>query len=840
MKQTIVILALLCAGLLSSAGGAELSGTVVAPDGEALVGVSVVTDVSGVAGQTDERGRYVMEVPETVTRVTFSAIGYKPRQFRADDVPSVVMLETMYYEIDGILVTADRVQSGVDAIAFDNVTRAEIERDYTVAEFPLLLASTPNLLAYTDGGAPLGYSYLKIRGFDDKRVTTYINGVPLNDPEDQATYFVDLPDFGANVSDIQVQRGVGNSLYGDASFGGSINIVSSVFDKTRGARLRTGYGEFTSGGKFFGRQISKQSVEYATGLVDGRWAFYGRFSRQSSSGYREQSWYNGWSYYLSAGRLDHGMTTELHVYGGPIRTHLAYYGVDRDVLRDNRLANPGIAGYELLEYSNATDNFNQPHYQLHNVIQLSEQVVLANTLYYIRGKGYYEQFKPGQDYIEYSIDPSQTGGQTSGDLVRQKWVYKNQYGWNPRLDFQHDHGSHALGGSFYLYDSDHWGEVVWAEHIDGAVSPRHRYYLYGGRKAVASLYGQEYYRLTDELAAQVTAQVRYERYSLDQTRMGPFPGYDFDVDWLFFSPRAGLVYTVDERLSLFANAAVSSRAPTDDDIYDADKPGAFPSLEMIDSVGTYPGGVIYAASGDVTAKPERLYDFELGGRYRTDRYALGVNLFFMDFKNEILEYAGSREGRDVTINVDGSYHSGVELTGVVKLLDELIVNGNFAFNYNRVKDYLLQYRVDSVTILGDTVKLSESVNCKDKKLPNFPEYLANVLADYEKGRLRLTYHGKLIGRQYADLWNIEDFSIDPVFVSSLAASVSVGEFLQLGTLKLNVRVDNLFDEKYEAVASYAENWAWRQPGSPVQVDGWAAYFVAPERSFYGQVSLELF
>ena len=57
--------------------------------------------------------------------------------------------------------------------------------------------------------------------------------MPLNDPEDQATYFVDLPDFAANVTDIQVQRGVGNSLYGDASFGGSVNIVTNVFAREK-------------------------------------------------------------------------------------------------------------------------------------------------------------------------------------------------------------------------------------------------------------------------------------------------------------------------------------------------------------------------------------------------------------------------------------------------------------------------------------------------------------------------------------------------------------------------------------------------------------------------------
>ncbi|RKX25919.1 MAG: hypothetical protein DRP45_04830 [Candidatus Zixiibacteriota bacterium] len=83
-------------------------------------------------------------------------------------------------------------------------------------------------------------------------------------------------------------------------------------------------------------------------------------------------------------------------------------------------------------------------------------------------------------------------------------------------------------------------------------------------------------------------------------------------------------------------------------------------------------------------------------------------------------------------------------------------------------------------------------------------------------------------------------SIDPVYISSLSASVSWENFLQMGRLTFTARVDNLFDKKYEAVASWADNWASRQQNEQVSIDGWAAYFVASERSFYGQVQLEMF
>ncbi|RKX24189.1 MAG: hypothetical protein DRP45_08755, partial [Candidatus Zixiibacteriota bacterium] len=756
---TVVFIAfvILIAGT-ASVLGSELTGRVTNSGGNPLPAVSVVTDMPGVGTTTDESGRYTLVLKDEISRVTFSSVGYHPQQFGVDDVPEIVALEERYYPGGEIVVRGDRAKPGVSPMAFDNISREEIERDYTVGEFPLLLQSTPNVHAYTDGGGALGYSYISVRGFTDKRVATYINGVPLNDPEDNATYFVDLPDFAANITDIQIQRGVGNSLYGDASFGASINVVTTGFDRERRVALTSGYGEYTSDGKSVG-DIYKQSLEYSSGLIDGRWMFGGRFSKQKTGGYRVGSWYRGWSYYFSVARLDPRMTTELHVYGGPMVTHLAYYGVGRETLQQNWRANPGIDGYESLTYDNATDNFNQPHYQLHNTYRLSDRATLSNTLYYIRGKGYYEQYKPDQDYAEYGIASILP---LEGDLVRQKWVYKSQWGWSPRLDYEHERGTHTLGGSFYLFESEHWGNVVWFEHFGPKGDHSYRYYHHLGQKQVASIYGQEFLQLTDRLSAQATAQVRYERYALDQERMGMFPGYDFAVDWLFFSPRLGFNYELSEGANLYASAAVSSRTPTDNDIYDADKAGEFPSLERIDSVGIYAGDILYEASGDPTAIPERLYDFELGASYRTERYSASANLFYMDFSNEILEYAGSKEGRDVTINVNGSFHSGVELSGAVQLTEELFAGGNLALNYNRIKDYpvVYNYEVDSTLVVDSLiviVSIDEAVrvNFKNKKLPNFPDYLGNLVFDYRRDFVRLIYYGRLIGRQYADLWNTE-------------------------------------------------------------------------------------
>ncbi|HSG71818.1 MAG TPA: carboxypeptidase-like regulatory domain-containing protein, partial [Planctomycetaceae bacterium] len=209
----------LCAGLLLmlllslSTHAAVFTGRIVNEEDEPLPGVSIATDISGVGTLSDQDGRFKLETDRSVRRLTFSSVGYISRQFAVDQLPETIVLIRLYYRGSDITVHSTRAERGVTPVSFDNISSDEIKRDYTVEEFPLLLESTPNAFVYSDAGASLGYPYVRIRGFDDRRVVTYVNGVPLNDPEDQITYFIDLPDFAANVSDIQVQRGVGNSLY---------------------------------------------------------------------------------------------------------------------------------------------------------------------------------------------------------------------------------------------------------------------------------------------------------------------------------------------------------------------------------------------------------------------------------------------------------------------------------------------------------------------------------------------------------------------------------------------------------------------------------------------------
>ena len=78
----------------------------------------------------------------------------------------------------------------------------------------------------SDSGIAAGYAYFNIRGIGQTRLNITLDGVPLQDPEDQALYFANFGDFASVVDSIQVQRGVGTSGVGSASYGGSVNFAS--------------------------------------------------------------------------------------------------------------------------------------------------------------------------------------------------------------------------------------------------------------------------------------------------------------------------------------------------------------------------------------------------------------------------------------------------------------------------------------------------------------------------------------------------------------------------------------------------------------------------------------
>jgi iron complex outermembrane receptor protein len=288
---------------------------------------------------------------------------------------------------------------------------------------------------------------------------------------------------------------------------------------------------------------------------------------------------------------------------------------------------------------------------------------------------------------------------------------------------------------------------------------------------------------------------------------------DYELDWTFLSPRMGIAYKPTGELTFSASGAISSRTPADYSIYDANDPDAVPSLDI---------------------KPERVYDFELGGSYRNEVANAGINLYWMEFRNEIIQSGGfTGSGQPLTVNADRSVHAGIETEAGYKPLDYLTLSGNFSLTYDRAKEFEVQQILydnsDDWREIG-TVGVDYSGN----PVPGFPTYIGNVLADIKLQRYRFALRGKFAGRQYVDNAGIKAISIDPFVTFSASASTAVFNPAGVGKFVLTGRVDNIFNEKYETSGFY-ESYLFRD--SPAT--GYAYYIPASEISFFVQLGLEL-
>jgi outer membrane receptor protein involved in Fe transport len=256
---------------------------------------------------------------------------------------------------------------------------------------------------------------------------------------------------------------------------------------------------------------------------------------------------------------------------------------------------------------------------------------------------------------------------------------------------------------------------------------------------------------------------------------------------------------------------MASRTPSDVAIYDANDPDIVPSLD---------------SNGEPTAKSERVYDFELGGNYINSNFNFGATIFAMFFNDEIIPYGGINEsGILFTTNADNSLHSGIEFTTAYKTNKFFTMSGNLSFNHNKITKFTTE--VDGIEF-----------DFKDKTIPFFPNYIGNIIADYKNEKIRLTYSMKFIGKQFMELNNQDDLAIENYAISNIAGTYKVGDFLGIANMMFQVRIDNLFDKKYES-SGYGGNFAYNDGENDI-IDGWAEYYVASERSIYAQIKMELY
>lgn len=718
--------------------------------------------------------------------------------------------DSVKYNLDPVLITGTTAKERETPVTFTNLNKGMIEQRYSMQDVPVMLSELPAMISYSDGGNGVGYNYIFLRGFDQRRLSVMVNGVPQNDPEDHNVYWIDFPDLLASSSNVQVQRGAGSAFYGPPAIGGSVNIITNPFTQKPYAKFEAMYGfqEYGDSSQSFPMTMKKLSATFNSGLIDNKYMFYGRLGKIQSNGYRIHSAFEAGSYFFGALRFDENMTTRVHLFGGPLTDQLVYTGLPKFVNTDKKLrrmnfsyvSDDGTAiTYGVPRRQQENERFNQPHYEILNEWKISETEKLHNTLFFFDSHGYfdYDGTWAGKNYdnagnlisdtdtLSFRLTNYVVGRNLENEIIRGG-VDLVQWGWLPRYEWEHERGELIIGGEYRYHKGTHWGKLQYAEGFPANFDPDYRFYQYDAEKHMASVYVTENFKVQDDMTLMANIQLAYNEYQIYNEK---FLNTSFSVPYYFLNPRLGLNYNIDEELNAYISFGYTSREPRLRNLYAAEDSyfGAIPGFEA-DTTGK----VTKYNFDKPIAKPEQLLNLELGVGYKTNEVQWSGNVYWMEFTNELVK-SGQVDifGNPVYGNAPRTRHLGAEVDGTIRLIDYFVISGNAALSLNKI--------INFTTVIFDSmvggVNYSHKEKLDNNPIAGFPGVVGNVRFTFEQEGFYASLLGKYVGSFRTDNFNTSKNTNDAYSVFNFE---SVYVLPKLGDAEISLRgeVRNVLNTLY--------------------------------------------
>lgn len=702
--------------------------------------------------------------------------------------------------LQNVEVTATRATK-TTPVAFTNVSKQQIAELNYGKDIPFLVSSTPSVLTTSDAGAGIGYSAMRVRGTDATRINVTANDIPMNDAESHSIFWVNTPDFASSLEDIQIQRGVGTSTNGAGAFGASVNMRTQRFSMNPYAEMSGTYGSFNT---------NKETFKVGSGLIGGHWNFDARFSHIASDGYRDRASSKLHSYFAQAGYFGGQTSVRFITFGGKECTYHAWDGICKTDLTDNRKYNPNgeikrdgkVIGF----YDDQTDNYRQTHYQL-----IWDQGIGANWhwnlgLHYTDGFGYYQEYKNARTLKEYGLEPFMVGDNKvkKSSLVRKKNVDSGFGGAVFSLNFAKGSLNTTFGGSFNSYANDHYGNVIWVENYLLPLDPSHEYYRNKGKKNDFTIYWKASNTLWKSLRLYADMQYRHIGYKItgdnDKWDWTASPEHlqvlNVDEKFDFFNPKVGLIYDFNKHNTAYASFSVAQKEPTRNNYTD----GLF----------------------TVRPKAEKLFDWEAGYTFNSDRFTAGVNFYYMKYKDQLVLNGKLNEiGEAMAENVPDSYRMGVELQAGVKITEWLRWDLNGTFSRNRIKDYV-GYVSNYEASTWNDLYTQTAVEKGNTTIAMSPSFIGNSVIEFNLKGFSAQFTSQYVSRQYLDNFENKEDSLDPYFVSHLNLAYTF-KLPHVKAITVGCTVYNIFNEKYE-------NNGYSQTCALVSADG--SYKLSSDPRFY--------
>jgi len=488
--------------------------------------------------------------------------------------------------------------------------------------FFVLDKAVPSIYSQSDNGQANGYSYMRMRGLDQTRINFNMNGIPMNEMEDQGIYFSNMPGFYNYLSSINVERGVGTSKYGNTSIGGSVDMETRSMSDT-GLEVSTvlkarNPGDYASG-------------FYSTGIKPNGFAAQVGANYQYNVGFKEHSGNTGGSVYYALGLFKKNNIFKLYGFSGVIKNNLAFYGVPMNLIDSNYKTN--------LNATTDKDTFNQNMVVLNWVNYSNPKAKFNTSLYFNNVNGTYNTAN-----ILFGVKSYQYGAMSN--MVIEKGNMTTNIGVNTNIYTRKHFGYDNNGFYDYPQNCQYYSNVGHKEDVIGYIKGMHQ-----------GKYTNLFYDL----------QVRSVWFNATDSKT---------YNWVFANPKVGLKTTSGNN-NIFLSFGMTQREPTRTDMIQ--------NIIQSDSNYRYgnPDNTKFLANDTIKLHPELVYDVELGDNYKTEYLDINFNAYMMVIHNEYVAtgvidpYSGFMMKRVA----DMTMRNGVESNIKVKLNRfNIFVNAQFQHN----------------------------------------------------------------------------------------------------------------------------------------------------------------
>ena len=721
---------------------------------------------------------------------------------------------TKVEQLQEVVVKGVRAQKNAP-YAVTNIKKQQLnEFSTTGKELPFLFSQTPGVLAWSENGVGTGTTYMRIRGAGDSRINVTLDGVPLNSPEDQCVFWANMNSYGSLLGSVQIQRGVGTSTNGDGAFGGTIALSSATPQQTPGLEVSGSYGSFNTfnvGGKF------------STGLLWKHLIFDGAYHETNTDGFihgtsgRSGSYYGGLTWigdnfqirYKNIGNFektgqawngvtagDNDMSLMDGTYGsktgiknykdmyevglGKYNTLYEYltYDADGNFVKDAN-GNYVTARYAMVDgtyWDKTTDNFWQNHNILSAAWNICEHWTTTASLHYTYGYGYYREFRPSNKLAKFGMTATDANGKNikRTDFVREKGLSQNAYGlvWN--INYQNDAWDIIGGLSIQNFDGNHFGYVTYAANDivrqKYLANGDYKYYDSDAHKLDGNVFVKAAYHINEQWDVFGDIQYRHVGYKTDGINDKFYDdesGYynqklDIDEKYDFLNPKAGFSWSLNGH-RLYGSVAMSHREPERNNFTDN---------------GSYPA-----------PKAESLIDYELGYTFNSDIFRVGVNLYYMDYKDQFVQTGLKSDiGENLTTNIKDSYRTGIELQAGIDPTSWLTIEGNASLSKNKIKDF------DEV--VEDWDNGETTIHYDNSTLAFSPSTILNGFVTLHHKGWQAVWHTNFVSRQYLDNTENVDRSLPCYSVSNISLGYTLKPKKVMKEAIFGLNFNNVFNRRY--------------------------------------------